>query len=58
MTWEDRISTLQKFMDLAVKYEVHAFVLIFTGAGLYLHGAQALGQGMVMTGLGVFKGNK
>lgn len=45
-------------MDLAVKYEVHAFVLVFTGAGLYLHGAQALGQGMVMTGLGVFKGNK
>jgi len=51
----DKIS---KWLDLALKAEVHAFALILIGAGLYLHGAKEIGSGAFSAGLGIFKGNR
>ena len=58
MTWQERIDVVQRWLDLAVRAELHAFLLIFTGAALYLHGAKELGTGAFSAGLGIFKGNR
>ena len=58
MTWDERISVFQKWIDLLIRAEIHAFVLIFTGAVLYLHGAKELGTGAFSAGLGIFRGNR
>jgi len=49
---------LSKWLDLALKAEVHAFALVIIGAVMYLKGAKDLGTGAVMAGLGIFKGNR
>jgi hypothetical protein len=49
---------MNKWLDLALKAEVHAFALVLIGAGLYLHGAKEIGAGAFSAGLSVFKGNR
>lgn len=55
MTFEERIDKAQKVIDLALKCEVHAFLLITIGC-LVSFKQHELGTGMVMTGLGIFRG--
>jgi len=49
---------LSKWLDLALKAEVHAFALVMIGAVLYLKGAKEMGSGAFTAGLAVFKGNR
>ena len=58
MTWDERIDKIQKVIDLLVKAEVHAFVMVGMGAIMILHGAKEEGQLIVGAGLAVFKGNR
>lgn len=56
MTWDERIAQTTKIVDLAIKAEAHAFLLLLIGCGMTVKGQATLGQGLVMTALGIFKG--
>ena len=56
MSWEDRAATLQKFVDIAVKAEVHAILMVVLGALMCLHGNKDEGQLVIGAGLAVFRG--
>lgn len=56
MTWDERIEKVQKVVDLLIKADVHAFVLVAGGVLLKLHGQED--PGLVLAGLAVFKGNR
>lgn len=45
-----------KWVDIAIKAELHAIVLLFTGAGLLHAGHQVEGGGLIMGALAIFKG--
>lgn len=49
----EKVST---WVELAMRAEVHAFVLIFTGAGLVMTGHKDEGMLVMGGGLGIFKG--
>ena len=55
MSWDEKIDTAGKMVDLAIRAEVHAFALIVLGVVVAFK-QHELGSGMVMTGLGIFKG--
>jgi hypothetical protein len=45
-------------LGILVKYEIHAFVLLIVGCGMYLHGVHDQGQVIIGAALLVFKGQK
>ena len=55
MNWYEKVG---KVIDLALRCEIHAFMLVFIGAGLYLHGAKEMGSGAFTAGLAIFRGGK
>ncbi len=57
MPWDDKIEKAQKIVDLLLKCEVHALLLVGVGALMCLHGNQAEGQLVIGAGLAVFRGN-
>ena len=58
MTWDERIDKLQKIVDIAVKAEAHAILLVGVGALMCLYGNKEEGQLVIGAGLAVFKGSK
>lgn len=56
MTWDERISKLQSVVDLAVKAEAHAILMVLIGAAMCLHGNKDEGQLVIGAGLAVFRG--
>lgn len=56
MTWEERIDKAERIINLLVKVEAHALLLVFTGAFMCLHGDKDQGQLIIGAGLAVFKG--
>lgn len=45
-----------RFVDLLIKLEVHALLLLVVGAGLCLHGQKDEGQLVLGGALGIFRG--
>jgi hypothetical protein len=58
MTWDERIDKATKVVDLAIKFEVHALLIMGLGAILTLHGQKETGTALITLGAGVFKGNR
>ena len=58
MTWDERIEKVQKVVDMAVKCEAHALLMVGFGAMMCLHGDKDQGQLIIGAGLAVFKGNR
>ena len=58
MTWDERIDRIQKVVDLAIRAEVHAFLVLGIGAILILHGQKEQGQSLLVLGAGIFRGNR
>lgn len=56
MTWDERIDKVQKLIDLAIKADAHAFVLVAAGVVLKLKHIDD--PGLMLAGLAVFKGNR
>ena len=54
MTWDERIDKVKKLIDLAIKADVHAFVLVAAGVVLKLKHIDD--PGLMLAGLAVFKG--
>lgn len=54
MTWDERIEKAQRVVDIFIKAEAHAFVLVLAGVWLKLHGMED--PGLMLAGLAVFKG--
>lgn len=54
MNWDERIEKIQKVIDLAIKADAHAFVLIAAGVAMKLHGIED--PGLLLAGLAIFKG--
>lgn len=50
------LEKMQRAVDLAVKLEVHAFVLLITGGGLTLAGHKDEGMMVIGAALAIFKG--
>lgn len=58
MTWDERIEKAQKVVDLCVKAEAHAILMVGLGALLCLKGHPDQGQLIIGAGLAVFRGSK
>jgi len=58
MSWDERIDKIQKVVDLAIKADIHAILMVGLGALMCLHGNKDEGQLVIGAGLAVFKGNK
>ena len=58
MTWDERIEKASKVVDLLVKAEAHAILMVGLGALMCLHGNKEEGQLVLGAGLAVFKGNR
>lgn len=58
MSFTESIDKLQRVVDIAVKAEAHAILMVLIGAGMCLHGNKDEGQLVIGAGLAVFKGNK
>lgn len=43
-------------VDILLKAEVHAVVMLIVGAGMVLHGQKDTGQGIIMAALAIFRG--
>lgn len=52
----DVIDKTDKVLGLVFKYEIHAFMLLLTGIGMYLHGLTEQGSGVIGAALLIFKG--
>jgi hypothetical protein len=50
------VDKVDKVLGLLFKYEIHAFVLLLTGAALYLHGEKEPGSAVIGSALLIFKG--
>jgi hypothetical protein len=50
------LNKVDMFLGVLFKYEVHAFVLLLTGAALYLHGEKEPGSAVIGSALLIFKG--
>lgn len=51
----DKLEQIKKAVEIAIAADVHAFALIVMGCIVSIK-QHELGTGMVMTGLGIFKG--
>lgn len=56
MTWDERIEKAQHIIDLLIKADIHAFVLVAGGIALKLHGTED--PGLILAGLAIFKGRQ
>lgn len=56
MTFTESIDKLQLIVDIAVKAEAHALLMVGLGALMCLHGSKDQGQLIIGAGLAVFKG--
>jgi hypothetical protein len=56
MNWDEKIEKVQKVVDICIKADAHAFVLIIIGAVMVWHGASEDGKMIVGAGLAIFKG--
>ena len=54
MTWDERIEKVQKVIDLCLKADIHAFILIVAGVWMKLHSIED--PGLILAGLAIFKG--
>ncbi len=52
------IDKVDKTLAVLYRYEIHAFILLLTGVGLYLHGVKDQGQVIIGAALLVFKGRQ
>lgn len=52
MNW---LTKIEKALEVAFKYELHAFVLLLTGVGMAFHGLKDEGALVLGAGLTVFK---
>jgi hypothetical protein len=58
MSWDEKLDKIQKFVDLAIRADIHAILMVGLGALMCLHGNKDEGQLVIGAGLAVFKGNK
>ena len=58
MTWDERINAAQKAVDLLLKFEVHALVIICLGILLTFHNQKEQGTALITLGAGVFRGSR
>jgi hypothetical protein len=56
MNWDERIEKAQKLVDIFVKADAHAFMLVIGGLILKLKGHDD--PGLILAGLAIFKGNR
>ena len=49
---------IDQALAVIYKYELHAFVLLLTGVGVYLHGIHDQGSAIIGAGLLIFKGKQ
>ena len=50
------IDKIDKVLGVLFKYELHAFVILLTGAALYLHGEREPGSACIGGAMLIFKG--
>ena len=55
-TLNDIIDKIDRVLGVLFKYELHAFILLMTGATMYLHGMTEQGAGVIGAALLIFKG--
>jgi hypothetical protein len=58
MTVDEVIDKAQKIVDLLIKCEAHALLIIGAGCVLILHSQKETGTALITLGAGVFKGNR
>jgi uncharacterized iron-regulated protein len=58
MTWDERIDKAQRVIDLLIKAEVHAILIIGMGIILTFHQQKETGTALITLGAGIFKGNR
>jgi hypothetical protein len=56
MTWDERIEKVQKVVDVLIKADAHAFILVLAGVVLKLKHIDD--PGLMLAGLAVFKGRQ
>lgn len=54
MTWDERVAKLEKVIDVCIKADAHAFLLIIIGCVLKLRHIDD--PGLLLAGLAIFKG--
>ena len=54
MTWDERVAKLEKVIDVCIKADAHAFLLIVIGCVLKLRHIDD--PGLLLAGLAIFKG--
>lgn len=50
------LDKIDKVLAMFFRYELHAFILLMTGATMYLHGMTEQGAGVIGAALLIFKG--
>lgn len=55
---EDWIGKVVRLVEIAVRFELHAFFILLAGAVLTIHGHKDEGMLVLGGALGIFKGNK
>lgn len=56
MTWDDVINRIERVVNIAVKFEAHACLMVGLGTLMCLHNHPQEGQLVIGAGLAVFKG--
>ena len=56
MNWQEKIEKLEKVVDILIRAEAHALLLVGLGALMCLKGQKDQGQLIIGAGLAVFKG--
>ena len=56
MDFDKTMSRVKQVVDVAIKADAHAFLLILTGAGMCLWGHKEEGQPVIAAGLAIFRG--
>ena len=56
LTLANLIDKMDRILGVLFKYEIHAFLLLLTGAAMYLHGMTEQGSGVIGAALLIFKG--
>lgn len=58
MNWDGAIDRMSKIVDVAIKFETHALLMVGLGALMCVKGSKEEGQLIIGAGLAVFKGNR
>jgi hypothetical protein len=56
MNWDGFLQAADRAVDILIKAEIHALVLVGAGALICLHGNKEEGQLVIGAGLAVFRG--